>query len=138
MSSLGIGVILNRLSDNSESVEVFKSCIGKVLSELSLGEDDALHFKFVDGTRLKIYDDGQSCCEYRYMRTDDELSYFVGAELMDGEVKDAPNIQDEDGEHEVQFLVIKTSKGEFTMANHNEHNGCYGGFSINCTLETDS
>ena len=32
--------------------------------------------------------------------------------------------------HEVQFLEVKTSKGSFTMSSHNEHNGYYGGFSI--------
>ena len=32
--------------------------------------------------------------------------------------------------HEVQFLEIKTDRGVLTMANHNEHNGWYGGFWI--------
>jgi hypothetical protein len=32
--------------------------------------------------------------------------------------------------HETQFLIVDTTKGSFTIVNHNEHNGYYGGFGL--------
>jgi hypothetical protein len=60
----------------------------------------------------------------------------VGAKLLDIEVREAPNVPYEYGEHEVQFLVVKTDKGNITFQTHNEHNGYYGGFYIQASLET--
>jgi hypothetical protein len=88
-----------------------------------------------DGTKIGFTDNGQDCCEVRYMSTDDDLSYHVGATLLGFEIKNAPNLEDESGEHEVQFLEIKTSKGVISCANHNEHNGYYGGFYVQCAAE---
>jgi hypothetical protein len=135
MSQLGMGVLINALGGGTDSAEAFSGSMGKIIAALSLGDDDALHFEFSDGTKMRLFDDGQSCCESRYMRTDDDLTYFIGAQLLDAEVKDAPNMPDEWGDHEVQFLEVKTSKGCFTMASHNEHNGYYGGFAIRAALE---
>lgn len=87
-------------------------------------------FKFTDGTGLKMFDDGQSCCESRYMVTSDDLTEYENTTLLDFELKDAPDIENEFDCHEVQFLDVKTSKGIFQIANHNEHNGYYGGFWI--------
>lgn len=131
MSNFGMGVLINMLGGNSETVEAFQASVGKVISSIALTQEDELHLKFEDGTGLKLWDDGQSCCESRYMRTDDNLDEYIGATFVGGEVKDAPNVSDEEyGEHEVQFLEIQTSKGPLTMASHNEHNGYYGGFYI--------
>jgi len=70
------------------------------------------------------------------MRTDDDLTEFVGTKFLGVEIKEAPSIEGEYGEqHEVQFLEVKTDKGVFTMASHNEHNGYYGGFSIVAATE---
>lgn len=136
MSNLGLGVMLRQLSGNAESVNAFKSALGKTISALRLGDDDALHFEFSDGTKIKFADEGQNCCESRYMRTDDDLASFVGATLLDAEVKDAPSIEDDKcGSHDVQFLEVRTDRGVFTMASHNEHNGYYGGFSIEASRE---
>lgn len=60
---------------------------------------------------------------------------FVGAKLLGAEVKPAPNIPDEYCKHEVEFLDVKTDKGVFQMASHNEHNGYYSGFAIRAALE---
>lgn len=134
--NLGIGVMLNMLGGNSSTVNAFNSSLNKKIDKVFLDEQhNVLVFEFGDGARLKIYDDGQSCCETRYMRTDDTLIEFYGAILLGAEIKDAPNITDQYGDHEVQFLEIKTDKGAFTMASHNEHNGYYGGFAIVCELE---
>ena len=126
---IGVGVMIKSLGGNSETVEAVKSALGKTIENVKL-EDNELKFLFTDGTTLKMFDDGQSCCEIRYMETADNLSEYDGAVLLDFELKDAPNQEDEYGAHEVQFLDVKTSKGVFTMSNHNEHNGYYGGFWI--------
>ena len=132
---LGTGVMISMLRGNAESVEAFTDAIGKTIAALTLGEDDALHFVFDDGSKVKLFDGGQSCCESRYMRTDDTLADYVGAKLLGATIKEAPNMPDEYGEHEVEFLDVKTDKGIFTMASHNEHNGYYGGFSIRAAEE---
>lgn len=129
MSQPGLGVLIGYLGGNAESVDAFTKGVGKTIESVSL-EEDALKFRFVDGYEMFIADDGQSCCEHRYMRTDDDLASFAGSVFVGAEVKDAPNEADEYGEHEVQFLEVKTSKGSFTMASHNEHNGYYGGFLL--------
>jgi hypothetical protein len=126
---LGLGVLINSLNGTEETVNDVKSALGKVIEKVNL-DDNQLVFKFTDSTGLKIFDDGQSCCEYRYMSTDDNLTEYANSTLLDFELKDAPNIEDEYGEHEVQFLDVITTKGVFQIANHNEHNGYYGGFLI--------
>jgi hypothetical protein len=105
--------------------------VGKEIAGVTL-LDNRLRFVFTDKTEMYVVDDGQSCCEMRYMTTDDELDSFIGAKLLGLETKDAPYAKAtcEDDTHEVQFLEIQTSKGALTMANHNEHNGYYGGFSV--------
>lgn len=135
MSMPGMSVMIGMLGGNEESVKAFTSCLNKTIAALSLGEDDALHFVMDDGTKMRLYDNGQSCCENRYMRTDDKLADFVGAKLLGAEVKEAPSVPDQYGEHEVSFLDVKTDKGVFQMASHNEHNGYYGGFLIRAALE---
>jgi hypothetical protein len=132
-----MGVMIAQLGGNADSVDAFTGSLNKTITALTLGSDDALHFHFDDGTKLRIFDDGQSCCEARYMRTDDNLGDFLGAKLLGAEIKDAPNVTDNEyDEHEVQFLEVKTDKGSFVMSSHNEHNGYYGGFAIRCALES--
>ncbi len=135
MKNLGMGVMLSMLGGNADSVAAFTGAIGKTIAGLTLGDDDALHFVFNDGSKIKLFDDGQSCCENRYMRTDDNLSEFVGSKLLGAEIKDAPDIDDGYGQHEVEFLEVQTDRGVFTMASHNEHNGYYAGFLIRAAVE---
>lgn len=135
MGHLGVGVMLSMLGGNADSVGAFKGAMGKTITGLTLGTDDALHFVFDDGSKMKLFDDGQSCCENRYMRTDDNLTDFVGAKLLGAEIKEAPPLKDDYGEHEVEFLEVQTDRGVFTMVSHNEHNGYYGGFSIRADVE---
>ena len=132
-TNLGLGVMINMLCGNEKSVEAFSSCLNKTIKSLSLS-DNSLHFTFDDGTNLTIWDNGQSCCETRYIVCDDDLKQFIGAKLIGAEIKDAPNISAQYEEHEIQFLDIKTSLGVFQCASHNEHNGYYGGFSIECKV----
>lgn len=127
--NLGMGVMIQMLFGNGDSAEVFQAAIGKTITALSL-TDDALHFVFDDGSRMKLEDAGQSCCEARYMRTDDDLAQYVGTKLLGAEIMDAPDAEEGYETHEVQFLHVRTDRGTFTMSSHNEHNGYYGGFAI--------
>jgi hypothetical protein len=107
---------------------------GKVIKVIRL-TDDKLRMYFSDGSHLLIWDDGQSCCEHRHMSTDDDLTYYEGTTLVDIKLLAGPDIDthndyDEDSCHEQEFLRITTSKGDFTIVNHNEHNGYYSGFDI--------
>lgn len=137
--NLGMGVMIGLLSGNANSVEAFKHAIGKTLVSATL-EGDVLSLKLGDGSTVRVSDDGQSCCESRYMVCDDDLSSFDGAEIVDFELRDAPSPDSPDHytEHDVQFFVVKTTKGEIVCSNHNEHNGYYGGFLIRASLESAS
>lgn len=131
MSHPGIGVMIGMFGGNEETVKAYDASMGKTISGLTLDEEDGfITIDFSDGTNLRVADEGQSCCENRYMRTDDDMQHFIGAKLTGLEIKEAPNEQDEYGDHEVQFLEVQTDRGVFTMASHNEHNGYYCGFYI--------
>lgn len=115
----------------NEEAPVILASIGKKIAVLELKEKE-LYIEFEDKTSLSVYDDGQSCCEYRYMTSDDDLQYFIGTEFMGYELKPVTEkVSESYGDvHEMQFLQIDTSLGSFTIENHNEHNGYYGGFII--------
>lgn len=92
--------------------------------------DERLTLAFDDGVSIVIRDDGQSCCEHRYMTCDDDVQSLVGQVLRSIEAKDGPTVDDEFDVHEQVFLEIATDGGFITIANHNEHNGYYGGFGL--------
>ena len=126
----GIGVMLSWLGGNESSVAALKESAGKEIATLDIDEERLL-FTFTDGTAMKLYDNGQYCCEKRYMHTDDRLGDFIGAQFRKAEVRDGPTEIMEWGEpKESQFLLITTSIGQFTVVNYNEHNGYYGGFAL--------
>jgi hypothetical protein len=130
MGQIGLGVMINALGGNEESFAAMTATIGKTIARLTLS-DDALRFVFSDDSKLKISDEGQSCCESRYMTTDDNLADYIGAKLLSAAVKDGPTETGEYGDdHEIAFLEVATDRGSFTVATHNEHNGYYGGFAI--------
>jgi hypothetical protein len=94
-------------------------------------ENDELSVRFVGGGSLRIWDNGQSCCESRYMTTDDELDTFVGAKVVSLDAVDGPTEEGEYGEpHDQMFVKLETTAGTITMVTHNEHNGYYGGFEV--------
>ena len=135
---LGLGVMISQLGGNRESAETFSAALGKRITGATLSDDTlALRFEdgsgigfFEDGSGIGFFDDGQSCCEARYLKTDDDLTRIIGATLVSAELRDAPNLPLEWGDHEVQFLDVQTSAGLVQVCAHNEHNGYYGGFSI--------
>jgi hypothetical protein len=129
--NLGIGVMLNYLGGNEETVKAIKSSIGKKITNICIDESvEKLNITLDDNSILSIYDDGQSCCENRYMNCDDNFEDFIGDELRDFELKEIDIKEDEWEDHEIKFLDVITNKGRFQIANHNEHNGYYGGFAI--------
>lgn len=126
MSNLGLGVMLQMLGGDKGSAQALTACLGKVITRVAM-VDEALHISFEDGTKLAVSDDGQYCCESRYMTCDDNLESFVGDMFIGLEIKEAPPINDGGEDHECEFLEVQTNKGCFTLTNHNEHNGYYGG-----------
>lgn len=151
MIQVGIGVLIHELfSDNKAGQVAWQKAVGKRIIEAELLEEEDTGERFLsyDGAKIDslilhlegdlwihFFDDGQSCCEQRYMVTDDDLNHMKGAILQDIEVRDGPPVDsDHDGDygdsHEQQFLEIITSKGNFTFTNHNVHNGYYGGFCL--------
>jgi hypothetical protein len=132
MGQLGIGAMISYLSNDGSSVSTLQAALGKKITGLELNksrDEDSLNITFEDGSGVRFYDDGQSCCESRYMNTDDNLAYHVGATLVGAEILDGPTTEGDYDVRESQFLVVTTSKGKFTVANYNDHNGYYGGIS---------
>ena len=129
MEQLGLGVLINMLGGNEETVKAYTTALKKRIGNVEL-VDNTLNLWFTDGTGIAFHDAGQSCCESRYMTCDDDLPFYIGGEFVGAELKDAPSQTADGSDHDVQFLEIQTAKGAFTIANHNEHNGYYGGFSI--------
>ena len=126
------------------STEIFDASIGKKILRITLGKEEdrndeggnPLHIKFTDLTSIVIRDRAQICCESRWMSTDDDLEYYQGANLLGARVAPVPDADYDDYDdyvnevHEQVFFIIKTTKGEFTMVNHNSHNGYYSGFDV--------
>ena len=109
---------------------VLKYVRGPVIKDVEVDEDSVtLHFS---AGRLTLRDCGQNCCETRYMSTDDDVRSLIGQRFVCWEVKDGDyqGGEDEYNVHEVQFLEIQTEGGFVTLVNHNEHNGYYGGFTV--------
>jgi len=129
MSNLGMGVMIGMLGGNADSVNAVQSCVGQTIDKVSL-ENDCCIFTFRSGLKVQFSDEGQSCCESRYMTTDDNLSDYVGATWLNAEIKEAPSFEAEYDEHDIQFLEFSTTNGALTFSSHNEHNGYYGGFWI--------
>lgn len=134
---LGLGAMIQELFGNEVSVEVFTAALNKEVTSLALDNelndgDGALVFGFEDGSKMGLVDAARSCCESRYLDTDDDLSYYTGAQLIGVEVREGltTTYSKYGDKHETAFLIVKTSKGEFTVCCHNRHNGYYGGICI--------
>lgn len=141
--SNGFGFNLRLLfgSDGHTETAVLDSA-GKTIRAITLadGESDwstGMAFLFTDDTAVIFYDGARSCCEHRFMTTDDDLAPFVGATFMDVALseKNTPDGEGQsewdDGEqHEWCFVDFTTSMGVFTSTMHDRHNGYYGGIAL--------
>lgn len=129
--ALGIGAMLHHLGGGSENSA--DKYYGRTITDAAMDkEENRLRIEFSDGVRISIWDDGQSCCESRYMTTDDDLSPLAGSQLIGITVKPG-KAESEYGDHEIAFVEVATNSGFITIANHNEHNGYYGGFGLTIT-----
>jgi hypothetical protein len=123
----GIGSILHELGGGTKNSA--SKYYGRKIKSAEFSGDD-MRLTFEDGVNIIISDQGQSCCENRYMTCDDKPSDLVGQELRKIEVKEYKN-EDQDYDcHEIAFLEIGTDQTSITFATHNEHNGYYGGFGL--------
>lgn len=130
MSQLGLGVMMNMLAGDEDTAQAVGASLGKTIESVRVVDNQAI-ITFTDNSVLTLWDDGQSCCEHRYMSCADyDLPTFKGANLISVEVVDGGQQDKDYNVHEIQFLNIVTSLGTIQVANHNEHNGYYGGFSI--------
>lgn len=115
-----------------KSAEAFLKVVGKKIMGITM-ENDELRLSFGSQGTLIVSDQGQSCCEHRYITTDDKLSDYVGGNLINIEVKPVPipTLDSDDGDcHDIEFVEVTTTKGSFVLVTHNEHNGYYGGFYV--------
>lgn len=84
------------------------------------------------GTYLVVISDYLSCCEsygreYHIDDGSEDLSYFIGVELMAVLTDGTPHEfkYDESPEAAAMFVDFKTTKGVFTLTCYNVHNGYY-------------
>jgi len=131
MSQIGIGAMIHQLSGGSD--ENPDKYYGRIIKDANINEERLL-LTFSDGVSVKIFDDGQSCCEHRYITCDDEAKDLIGNKLMKIETADGGEVGEDDYEiHEQVFIKIITDKTTITLTTHNEHNGYYGGFGLSLT-----
>jgi hypothetical protein len=122
----GIDVLIHR--DSSDPENVF---CGREIKGVAL-ERQSLILEFTDGTALTIWDDGQSCCESRYVTCDDDINCLIGGKFHSVILKEADDIPTSDI-HEICFVDVWTDRSVITLCTHNEHNGYYGGFNLKIT-----
>lgn len=126
---LGVGVMLHLLVGSSQDPAKY---YGRTIRKAEI-TDNRLRLTFTGGAAIDIWDNGQSCCESRYMTTDDDLASLRGRKLRRIEAKNGPTENADDEPHETCFVEVATDRGFITLVNHNEHNGYYGGFGLTIT-----
>lgn len=123
--------------EDLEASPAVASAIGERIAKLELRDDCVILRTSSGGFELR--DEKHLCCERRYLTSADDPKAFVNAKLLSVEQREVGRRSDRDlpdepesssNEHEVTFLVITTSAGEFVVTAHNSHNGCYGGFRL--------
>ena len=130
--NLEIGTMLHELSGGlKNNASVF---YGKTIKCAEIS-DDRLKLEFEDGVKIAIRDNGQLCCENRYMSTDDDVKSLIGKKLTGIMAKEYKEDEAEYDMHEQVFVEIAAEDSHIIIVNHNEHNGCYGGFVLTITKE---
>jgi hypothetical protein len=111
--------------------EIINKVKDKVITKVDFDEAQLI-IHFEDESFITVVDWGQSCCESRYITCDDDVNSIVGSKLMAIDLIDGS----EQGDgifhyHQYAFVDVKTDLTSIKLCTHNEHNGYYGGFSIN-------
>ena len=127
---IGIGSMLHYLGGGSENSP--EKYYGLIIEKAKI-EEEELRIDFSNGVKISLWDNGQNCCESRYMTCDDNPNDLVGSKLVKIEVKEIQENDDEYCCHEVAFITIQSDKTSITLCTHNEHNGYYGGFGFTIT-----
>lgn len=128
MSWPGIRVMIHGLTGGTEHGA--SEYYGRTVTVASL-KDNVFRLSFSDGKTIELTDEGQSCCESRYITTDDTPADLVGKMLRAVEVKGGPDEPAEYGHHDTAFVEISAGDTTVTLVTHVEHNGYYGGFALN-------
>ena len=128
--SLGMGAMLHMLGGGSDKDP--KDYYGKVITDADINEDRMI-IELDGETTIKIYDNGQSCCEHRYITCDDNPKDLIGGVLSKIETSDSGEKEDDWETHEWVFIEVGTDKDHIKFCTHNEHNGYYGGFGLTVT-----
>lgn len=118
----------------SEAARAINRALSQPIVSLAIDDDanrgdGALVICVADGSTVQISDEGRSCCEWRYITTDDDLAAFVGATIVEIECRAGEEVDTDFGTTETAFVIVTTTAGAFTLVTHNEHNGYYGGFT---------
>lgn len=83
-----------------------------------------------DNTKIILgMDDSQHCCEnYGYFFSNDNLEFFIGAEVLDVLVVDEQliTIPIKEYQGDAIFVNVETDRGTLQFTAYNEHNGYYG------------
>jgi len=111
--------------------EKIESLYGRIIKQIS-HYDDNITIECDNGDIIELTDP-KSCCESRYFVVEDDTSYYAGAKLVGISIGNHTDVEG-DYNHEISFLDIRTDKGVLSVCAHNEHNGYYGGFGINVSL----
>lgn len=130
MSQLGLSVMLHMLS-GAKQADMTKY-YGKEIKNADIN-DERLLIEFEDGVKIKIWDDGQCCCESRYITCDDNVKDLIGGVLTNIEIKESDEKEEDYATHEWTFIEIFTDKCMISFTTHSEHNGYYGGFIFKMT-----
>jgi hypothetical protein len=130
MTHLGLGAMLHALAGGSE--ESPDKYYGLTIADAKVS-DSELSITFDNGVSIKIWDDGQSCCEERFITCDDNASQLVGGKLVEISSSESKYQEDDYETHETCFVTVKTDQDLITMTTHNIHNGYYGGFGLTIT-----
>lgn len=100
----------------------------KIIKRIEIENTNSFAMLFDDETYLVIQHE-ILCGKTRYMSTDDNLSYYLGAVYLGHEIKSVQKSLQDHICTEIEFIVIYTSRGCFQIKNYNIHNGEYGGFA---------
>ncbi len=105
------------------------------IEEISQGYTDGYAI-ITDKQMIKLLiDNQQNCCEnWGYFMSDDNLEYFIGADIYDITVTDTALNTKKLNEHipygiedgGIMFVNIITDKGVLQFTAYNAHNGYYG------------
>src|SRR6185312_7899172 len=98
---MGIGAMLHALGGGSKHDP--KEFFGRTVCGAEI-IDDRLRLTLDGGEQIEIWDDGQSCCENRWLTCDDDLKSLCGHTLARIDTKSGPNESSEWGDHEVCFV----------------------------------